>query len=339
MAVFFCLFAAAGNVQAADRLSVKGTYRSPVKIRLSWKWGKGKVKKWKIQRAVYNKYGKKSAFKTIKTIKGKKRAFTVSNLKKEKEYCFRVIGCRVKNRKLKAVCKGSVRKIAGFGPVIWNDYAESDAFKSPEVIDACLSPCGGGIRPDGYRIYRKQKGDEGYRFVKTLSAGENTYRDRNVKPMATYSYRFRAYKVIGKKTYYSGWSATLTRTAVNQTGEYDLSFVERDDSHMVVLLKSHDYNADLLLPLGSYSAEGYGEDVCGISLEKWSHDGENWESSEKTATVSHGQSIYLYMTYNESDIKNWDRIDLNTVVYDGWTSALSLQNGYASAYLLGEYIH
>lgn len=60
---------------------------------------------------------------------------------------------------------------------------------------------------DGYKVYRSTKKKKGYKCIATLkNRSKVSYTDRKVKSNRVYYYKVRAYKKIGKKTVYSGYS-------------------------------------------------------------------------------------------------------------------------------------
>lgn len=340
-----CLFPIDHAQAATKKLKLKATHTSLNSVKLTWKCKNKSIKKWEVQIAIYKKNGKRSAFKTVKTLKKKKRSFTVKYLKEERRYCFRVIGYQVigykkAKKKWKKAYVGTVKKNTGLAVVDWDDYAGTDAYTSPTQIDLRFEPPSRGIKPSGYILYRKSANNNGeYQRFKILGSKATGYKDKDVKPLASYRYCIRSFVVIGKNTYYSRRSADLLRSAVNQTGTYDCEIVEKGPSHLVVHLTADAYNADLKL-IGNYgySAEDYDEDLFGMVIKKWSPDGKLWYEAKGTKNLSEKQSCYFYMT-STKDLTDMSRIDLSTVEYNGLPSALCLQEGYGMAYALGESIH
>ena len=61
---------------------------------------------------------------------------------------------------------------------------------------------------DGYEVWRSTSKNGKYTKVKTISGGGNvSYKDKGVKSAKTYYYKIRSYIKIGKKNYYSAYSA------------------------------------------------------------------------------------------------------------------------------------
>lgn len=66
----------------------------------------------------------------------------------------------------------------------------------------------------GYKIYRSNQKKKGFRCIKTIKKNKSTkWKDSNVKSGKTYYYKLRAYKKVGKKTYYSKYTKTLKAKA------------------------------------------------------------------------------------------------------------------------------
>lgn len=60
---------------------------------------------------------------------------------------------------------------------------------------------------DGYKVYRSIKKKTGYKCIATLKKRSKvSYTDKKVKSKKVYYYKVRAYRKIGKKTIYSGYS-------------------------------------------------------------------------------------------------------------------------------------
>lgn len=60
---------------------------------------------------------------------------------------------------------------------------------------------------DGYKVYRSTKKKSGYKCIATIKKRSKvSYTDKKVKSKKVYYYKVRAYKKVGKKTIYSGYS-------------------------------------------------------------------------------------------------------------------------------------
>ena len=61
----------------------------------------------------------------------------------------------------------------------------------------------------GYQIYRYNTKTKKYKKIKTLKGKKTTYTVKKLSPCTTYRFKVRAYKKLGKKTYYGAYSKVL----------------------------------------------------------------------------------------------------------------------------------
>ena len=109
----------------------------------------------------------------------------------------------------------------------------------------------------GYEL-QKWDGKKWVSLTKITKNSTTTYTVKNLKASATYKYRIRAYKTIGKATQYSGYSELSVNTNPSGMSGYKV--------------KSKSYNSVTLQWNKNTSATGY-------ELQKW--DGKKWVSLTK----------------------------------------------------------
>ena len=351
------LFAAVPARAATIKCSAKTLSTSSIKISCSC--GKG-VTYWKIRQGVEKKSGGHTAYKTIKTLKKSKKSYTIKKLKKNTHYFYELVGCVKKNGKLKSVIYDYQEAFTGMSDVVWDAYAASDAYCSPERIDLMGGCYNNGFAIKGYEIYRKKKGESKYTKLATISKKSAfVYKDKKVEAGATYRYRFRSYGTISKKKAYSPWSDVLTRSAVNQTGSFSSQFISQSREELVIKLNSKLYNGDLMINNRSFALctqqqpddgnvddldEGTGIYVHAVSYSK---DGTNWTPIGEKDEIALKGGESLYLTFKGKEDKDLSKaywkegyLEDEGVTYNRLPCNFHLSlNGKGSAAMNGEMIH
>ncbi len=310
-------FLQAPKINAAKVPEIKMKYKRKGRTSVKIKWSGGKkLKYWRIRRALTKRTGGMTKYKTIKVLKRSQKTYTITNLKKNKEYIFEITGGKKKNNKYKPASTYEYiwSFYTGMADVIWDDYAASDAPCSTTCIELWGGCESDGLPIKGYEIYRKKAGDSEYKkiaVVKDTKYGFR-YKDKDVSPGAVYKYKFRSYGVWKKKKLYSRFSEVLARAAINQSGIFTSKLISSSSEELVVRVTSAKYNAALVLRYGDlqlcgedFITEEY-FDMPPAHITGYSKDNESWTELGKTksVTLKGGESIYLKL---RSDM---DQVDM-----------------------------
>ena len=162
---------------------------------------------------------------------------------------------------------------------------------SPKTIDIDIYNGAMGMKPDGYQILRKTKKAKKYQKIKTIKAknlktGEPVhFTDKKVSPLATYVYKVRSYKKIGKKTYYSPYSKGLTKRAVNNNALFTVTG-DPDAPTPVLKLTGDRFNGISILYPQAVMGYGYAsktDDTVCYRVVAVSTNGVNWVTKEDAA--------------------------------------------------------
>lgn len=326
---------------SVSAMSVSGKVTSPTSIKISWK-GKTKYKYWRIRKDVSGPDSAQLKWKTVKTLKISKKSYVLKKLKKGKFNTYEITFGNKKNGKFKPMEYDYVYNLyTGVSPAWWDDYASSDAERSPAYIDLWGADSGSGLSAKGIQIYRKVKGGK-WKKIKTVNKKSFTYRDNNVKAGTTYYYKLRSYGKYKGKTIYSPWSDVMQRSAINQPGQFTNELISSDTDSIEIKLASDKYNGDLVMdPNGFYFKDDEYYEEQALNITKISKDGENWTTPGKI-TLKAGESIYLKFAEPTAshDLSKVTEITNDYVKYDGWPCFLYLTvNGAATAPHNDEYIH
>lgn len=288
--------------------------KSMTSIRLSWK--KKAVAKYRLYRAAEKNNGDISKYQKIATISGKKTSYLDKKRKKKTMYHYMIRGY---DKKGNLKYRGEAENYTG----LWCSFFEyqiPDAKYSTEEIQ--LQLCSSeGLKPDAYCIYRKQKGDTAYHLLKVVKKKTwyVDYRDKAVKKGKVYFYKFRTYKTIGKKKYYSKYSNQIRMSATNQVGIFKAKIVEDQQNHedeITFMLTSQDGNGEIILQncAGFRMEKQDGSSVEGnVRAIEYSKDGNVWtkvdqekEGNEMT-TLNAGKNIWIRGKVSEQ-IKPLDQL-------------------------------
>lgn len=296
---------------AAKYLNFSTSVPSKTTIKLSW--SKKSVSGYDIYRAEIKSDGAGGSttgeFKRIATISGKKTSYT-DKVTYKKKYGYKVIGYKKSGKKKVTKYAAYKEEYAGMGDTYWGEYLHSDGMVSPEAIylDALVD---NGMDPTGFLIYRSD-GTSGFKRIAkvepTKYKGYIEYTDKKVTAGATYKYRVRAYKKIGKTTLLGKYSDELFRSATNQSGKYKVQSLTEPNqtvSDIVLGITSDKYNGETVfshnldcLITKYYCDETDETDLPELRIAKYSYDNKEWrdltEEGEEVVLKA-GETLYLML--------------------------------------------
>lgn len=302
------------NVQAETQstyMTLRATVKSMTKIHLSWK--AKNVTQYKLYRCVQKKGAANDGYQMyelIAKLDGKKTYYTDKGLKKNRFYTYRIVGYRNGKQKF----HGNADEYTGLW-CCFDEYQVSDCERSPQVIELKLY-ASYGMKPDGYRIYRKKEGAKKFKCIKNWKkkASGLTYRDKAVAAGQIYYYKARAYRTIGKKKYYSSYSETVEMSATNQTGVFRILPDEMQSSaeeEAVFQIISDAGNGELTLPYAS--ADLKLEDKEGteltdsesfVRITEYSKDGKSWiayKAGENAPVLRQKETLWIRVRSNRKE--------------------------------------
>ena len=145
-------------------------------------------------------------------------------------------------------------------PELGNDgYGENNE-NSPECIYLYVQ-IDGGMPAEGVQLYRRADSKGEFEKVDAEAAGggdgAGTYtfeiEDTSVEPGKTYEYKVRSFAGAGEHQVVSEYSDSVTLSAVNFTGQYEISKMEMkpETSKLLLTIKSDPYNGTLKLDKGA----------------------------------------------------------------------------------------
>ena len=275
-------------------------------VKVSWK--KHKVDKYVIYKVYWK--GEKEKHKKLKTVSGKKKS-AVLKLRRNKEIEILVKGIKKKKHGKKVVYEGRTDACSGLSRPEWyvNDFSGDD-YHSPTEINLSFAPWdapynekseGGGLKPTGYEVYRKEVGAKKYTLVKKVNLKKANlkyafrWKDTSVKAGQYYYYKVRSYRKFGKKVYRSKMSRPARLGATYYEGQFQV-LAETDDKTMTLQLISDPWNgilcADLNAERGFVTEQ---QDMC-YMVESYSLDKKEWipvDKWEYSVWVKPGQSLWI----------------------------------------------
>ncbi len=190
------------------------------------------------------------------------------------------------------------------GPGMGNWYRDESNVDDPGIdttpryIKIAFTQYGYPMKHDGFEIYRgkTEKKMKRIAVVKTAKGYEGkshvTYKDKNVKPLASYYYKVRPYKKMGGKIGVGTFTDAKYLIAGNSSG--------KQSSH-IIKITSNKGNYDFQIDKYLFSRERPGIEVVyrakeNFSNVQFSYDGINWRDfTEQRMNVSRGESIYLLL--------------------------------------------
>lgn len=243
----------------------------------------------------------------------------------------------------------------------WEEYLFCDGRTSPDYIELKFFADGTNKqKPDGYKIYRKEKGGS-YQLIATKKAAKDSgcrYVDRDVTAGKTYYYKVKSYRELYGKTYVSEATESMKKAAVNRKGSYTVTLLEQDAENpdtIVVKLHANANNA-----VSKFTPEVYTDLLClsdgknetELMLCGYSTDAVKWialsPNTKRMATLKPSQDIYLKFQANEPlmeiETEHTDQtytIKYLSLRYQGfyYTADLNLTKQTATAKIAGEYYH
>lgn len=315
------------------------------KVRISWK--KHKADKYIIYKYVFTKSGS-SKLKKLKTVSGKKTSTVIKAGKNEYLHLY-VKGI---SKKTRTKYVGDAVCWSGVATPDWDDYSYAESKCSPTFIELEVLG-GGGMTPDGYKIYRKVEGGKSYKFIKKIKTKKKylTWRDTTVKTGKGYYYKVSSYRKTGKKILRSKKSYSILRYAVNYGGKYQVT-ADKVDGQTTIKLTSDTKNGETVFRLYEfyYAVMLAEEEGHYYKLTEYSLDGETWKTitdSSAKIRIAAGKSIMFHMTEKTYDPDSDDMeeyyqgIFVISCIYRGVPSFINLpaQNDSIESYQDSESIH
>ena len=350
--VLVCAMAPAAPASAASR-SIAKLKAAPVTktgIRVSWKKS-SKVRRWKICIAKTDRDGNAGKYRKVRTLSGSASFTRISGLKYGKEYSVYVAGYTKKKGHYKKYTDGDVSVLTGVRAPEWADYAKSDPYCGPDRINLQVSKAlPGGFRAEGYEIWRKAAdSSEKYSRITTLKPSGALFRDKTVKAGVTYKYRLRAYCTYKGKRMYSGWSETLSRSAVNQEGKFTITCtapakLPADNTDTIELkVESGTYNGLLQFGQNNFILITQAEkELASAKLTDYSSDGVNWKSAGKDGVQLKGDDT-LWLRFRLSEpaaLTDAQMLYAEDVLYIGLPSVAQFSlSGKGTVSMNAEFIH
>lgn len=187
-----------------------------------------------------------------------------------------------------------------------------------------------GLTPDGYEIYRKA-GNESYKKIATVKSNKFyiKYKDTNVSPGKSYTYKMRAYKIINNQTIYGEYSDTYTRGTFYKYAKYKVEAITPATdatSEFIIKITNDKYSKPIKF---NNEIEGTGLYIYNDNNDA-SPDGDEYDNYEYKV---------VKLTQFSYDNKTWTNkkgnkimIDTNAVMYlkftsyDGKTFPFNLSN-------------
>lgn len=148
-------------------------------------------------------YGK---YKLIKTFKGTTTSYTDKNLNTARLYRYRIVASRTRA----GISKDSAPKVLRTITKLNTPTNLSNKKATTSSITLSWSKV---TRARKYELSRKPAGSG--KFKKIATVKKASYTDKSVRSGANYTYRVRALRKVGDKTYYSKYAKISSSTAVN----------------------------------------------------------------------------------------------------------------------------
>ena len=200
---------------------------------------------------MYDEAAKK--YNKIATLKDAQTEYRVKGLKNGKKYKFKVRAYIIDNGKTywgKSSCVETVSTIPYVPEKIKDVYARPASTTAGVLTWAKVE------KAKGYRIYIYDSKTKKYKKLKTVTGENNkTYELKGLKAGKTYKYKVRAYRKIGKKTYWGKPSAAVTLTTLTKGHKndcyYGLSYDKQAQADKIAkkaaekIMKNSKYKTDL----------------------------------------------------------------------------------------------
>ncbi len=218
---------------------------------------------------IYQKAGSGS-YKKVKTItSGKTTSYTKKSLSSGKKYTY----------KIRAYDKSGSKKIYGAYSATKSTYTKPAKVKLSSVT--ATSSTSIKIKwkkvsgADGYVIYQKT-GSGSYKKIKTITSGKTTsYTKKKLSANKKYTYKIKAYKKIGSKRIYSGYSVSKSvktkaniinpKKGLKEHADYYLLSSMKDGHFILDIWQFYDYQLHVN---GVYSTNKEWADHDGIITYK-----------------------------------------------------------------------
>ena len=171
------------------------------------KWNKiSSASDYLIYKSVQNNDGSYSSYKLTKKItKASTTSYKVTKLSSGKFYKFKIIVRRTKS--------GISKKSSAKALKVMTVLSTPKNFRNKKATTKSITLAWNKVvRASKYELSRKTTGSDNYKKIKTTS--KTSYKDTSVSNGANYTYRVRALRKAGGKTYYSKYAKLSTTTAV-----------------------------------------------------------------------------------------------------------------------------
>ena len=258
------------------------TASSSTSIKIKWK---------KVSGAdgyvIYQKVGSGS-YKKIKTItSGKTTSYTKKNLTSAKKYTY----------KIKAYDKSGSKKIYGAYSNTKSAYTKPAKVKlssltasSSTSIKIKWKKVSGA---DGYVIYQKV-GSGSYKKIKTITSGKTTsYTKKKLSANKKYTYKIKAYKMVGSKKIYGSYSSTKSvKTKCSQ--KYDAADKEAEKAQRIISRQKLNISELETELNNNFGKVNIGIDTWDLSYTVEKNDSNFWPEDicVRTSWTSHSVGVY-----------------------------------------------
>jgi uncharacterized protein YjdB len=180
---------------AVGKVSItKAVSASYNKTKITWK---------KVSNAagytVYRATAKNGKYTAVKTVSGKTLSYTDKKVTTGKTYYYKVAAYVTKSGNKSYGVKSAVKSVKVVPAAVSNLSVKNTAGRNVKV------KWGKVAGADGYVVYRTKKTDGKFKAVATVKNGV-TYTSVKLSKGKTYSYKVRAYKLVGNKKVYGPYS-------------------------------------------------------------------------------------------------------------------------------------
>ena len=213
------LASAKPRISQKSRPSLSLTSKSATSITLKWKeFGDADGY------TVYRKTSKNGKWKSIKTTSS--TSYTNKKLKLNKTYWYKI---RAFEGSGKSKTYSLYSKVKSGNPKLPNPTIKVSSTTTNSIKLSIKKPSGSA----GVVIYRKTSSSGKWNKIKTTTS--KSYTNKKLKANKTYYYRAKAYKKIGKKTYYSSYTSQIKR----KTKAVKLEATPIQHNHKEVMVKGY----------------------------------------------------------------------------------------------------
>lgn len=340
--------------------SVTGSEQSEICTNIRWKNVEG-AKKYIIYRSNPVKSetsaaGGKLKMTRMDTLSRRTNEYKDQDIKYKKWYCYKVV-VRKKTDGKESSDSQELIVYTGLAQCRWEEDLDIMGYTSPDRIDLRFDvPV--SLRPQGFVISRKTSGGR-FRNVADLKGGySKKWKDTEVGPGKSYTYRVRAYRKMGKKRLYGTYSKELKRSAVNLEGKYRLKAALDNNGprdQFVVKIESEEGNGEIRITDKNWYAFGLSSQndpnalkfECAKPSSKTKNDqlelpkGMRFRSMKKNGLVlKGGEAGYIRITGQDVSGDNDKRmISFPEIKYNGMISVLDLDvdKMKGKAFVMSEY--